>query len=446
MNRAWLVPLALSLVLAVRSVVEWVAVTLSGLPIAYGEGAVVHAGQLLARGADPYAPVQQGFVSANYPPLAYMFVALGSAAGPFVGLRVANLIASCAVAATVAWSARADRAVAIALGASFLALYPVALWIAADRVDLLAVAITLGAVVALRAGRGALFGALGGLAILAKPTAGLPLAVVLAYVIWREGRWALRPIGALAAVSLVAAVVLVLRFDARGLYTHLVVYNALPYDIRNPTLLVALGVLLLGAFIALALLHADGLMRAYLIGAVGVVLLAGHEGATINYLLDLVAASCLALARVARAPNRSVPPLIAGQLLATLVLSTVGPFALPSGGTRAAQVALLADMPKVGPYYAEDSGVLIAAGIEPLVDDVYVWARLVALGVRPDDVTPLVERRAFRAIVSEGPLDALAEGPEFRRQRWPERLVDAVLREYTLDGSAPGAYRYVPRR
>ncbi len=447
MSRAWIVPLALSLVLAVRTLFESISSTLSGLPLAYGEGAVVHAGEILARGGDPYAPVAQGFVSANYPPLAYAFVALGSTFDAFAGLRAADLVAALAVAAAVAWSARADRAVAITLAASFLALYPVALWLPMARVDLLAVALTAGAVVSLRDPRTvALFGVLGALAILAKPTAILPLGAVTVYLVWRDRRSALRPLIALAAASLAAALFLVLRFDVRGLYTHVVVYNAFPYDPRNLMLLVLLAVLLLGPFVALAFWRGDGLARAYLVGAAGVVVLVGHEGATVNYLLDLAAASCLALAPVARSAGRWAPPLIAGQLLATLVVSSVGPFALIGTETRAAQVALVSDLPKTGHYYAEDSGLLVAAGIEPVVDDVYVWARLVALGIRSDDVTPLVEDRAFAAIVSEAPLDSLASGPEFRRQRWPDALVQAVLRAYRLDAAVPGAYRYVPRR
>ena len=57
---------------------RWTEAVLFDGPLAYGEGAVVHAGQLLARGIDPYGPAAAGtFVGANYGPLAYVFVALG---------------------------------------------------------------------------------------------------------------------------------------------------------------------------------------------------------------------------------------------------------------------------------------------------------------------------------------------------------------------------------
>jgi hypothetical protein len=224
-----------------------------------------------------------------------------------------------------------------------------------------------------------------------------------------------------------------------------VVHNAFPYDIRNPILLAALAVLLLGGFAGVAWRHADGTGRAYLAGAAGIVLLGGHEGATFNYLLDLAAASCLALARAPFPSGAIAPALLTGQILATLALTVFGPLAPPTPAQQAARVGVVAGLPRDAAYYAEDSGLLIAAGLRPAVDDPYVWARLVALGVRADDVTPRVEAREFRAIVSDGPLDQLASAPEFRRQRWPRALADAVLRHYQLDVSVPGAYRYVPR-
>jgi hypothetical protein len=257
----------------------------------------------------------------------------------------------------------------------------------------------------------------------------------------------------------------------------------------------------LGTFVALALRHGDGVLRAYLAGGFGVVLLGGHEGATINYLLDLSAASCLALVPLASArgalasargapaaargapnaaggapnaaggapnaaggaPNAArgarettgatgtardalAPALLAGPLLATLLLTSVGPFGPADLDAHAARVAVVTELPERGSYYAEDSALLIAAGLEPLVDDTYVWARLVALGARVDDVTPRVAAGGFDAIVSDVRLEALDRAAEFQRQRWPAPLVQAVLRTYTLDRAVPGANRYVPRR
>ena len=438
---------ALAVIAAVWNVAQWLAIVASGLPIGYGEGAVVHAGQILARGGDPYAIDPTRFVSANYPPLGYVAVALGLPLGPFTGLRVANLVAAGAVAALVAWLARRSAWRALALAASFLALYPVAAWAPGDRVDLLAVALAGGAVVALAAGRNAAwFGVLGALALAAKPTAVLPLAAVLLYALWRDRARGTRALVALAIAGAAALAVMLARFDARGLYEHLVGYNAFPYDIRLPALLLVVGALLIGGYVALAAWVAGPTMRAYLGGAAAVVLLGGHEGATINYLLDLAAASCLALATSTRPWPFWGAPLLAGQIAATLLLTTIGPFAPASLDGLAIRAGIARGLPADRSYYAEDSAVLIAAGIEPVVDDSFVWARLVALGKRADDVTPRVAARSFAAIMSDIPLEALDNASELERLRWPADLARTVLINYRLDRAVAGAYRYVPRR
>jgi hypothetical protein len=443
----WPIVAAIAAVAAAHTLSEWLAVAASGVPTGYGEGSVAHAGQILARGGDPYAPEPAGtFVSANYPPLAYVVEAVGAGLGPFTALRLANVIACVAVALLVAWRARASPPIALALGGSFLALFPVFAWGSGARVDPIAVACTAFGVVLASADprRAALAGLLGALALAAKPTAAVPLGAVFAYLAWRERAVAVRfGIGLVVASIAVVAVVLA-RFDAAGLWRHLVVYNAFPYDPRNPLLLAVLGIALMGTFVALAWSAGSGRMRAYLLGSLGVVALGGHEGATVNYLFDLAAASCLALApRAAQLPAR-IPALFAAQLAATLALVTVGPLAPPALPTLAGRVDAARTLPS-GPVYAEDSGVLVAVGREPVIDDPYVWARLVALGVRGDDVTTRVRGAEFVAIVSDVALDRLGDAPFFEQQRWPAALTGAVLERYRLDRHEGTLWIYVPR-
>ena len=95
-------------------------------------------------------------------------------------------------------------------------------------------------------------------------------------------------------------------------------------------------------------------------------------------------------------------------------------------------------------HLAEESGLLIAAGIEPEVDELFVWSHLVALGRIPDEVTPRVGRGEFATITSSAPLDQLDAWP-VQRERWLPALVRAVLERYRLESSGPGYYRYVPR-
>ncbi|HEV8534483.1 MAG TPA: hypothetical protein VGR87_02005 [Candidatus Limnocylindria bacterium] len=446
--RPWTILAAIAALLAARTMFDWLAVIVSGVPTGYGEGAVAHAGQILARGGDPYAPVAAGtFVSANYPPLAYTIAALGQALGPFTALRIANVVAALAVAALAAWRARSAPAVAVALGASFVALYPVAAWTSGARVDPLAVALA-GIAIAVASReprRAALAGALGALAIAAKPTAAVPLVVVLVYLAWRERTTAIRVAAAFTVAFAAVAALCLARFEARGLWEHLVVYNSFPYDLRNPVFLVLLALLLMGAYLVTALRFADGRMRAYLVGALGVVALGGHEGATINYLLDLAAASCIALAPLALSRPPIVAALFTGHLVATAILmSPIGPLAPPSLAVDRARVEAARSL-AAGAVYAEDSGPLVAAGVEPVVDDAYVWARLVALGMRADDVTPRVREGGFVAILSDVPLDRMAEANLIERQRWPEQLVAAVLERYRLDRHDSTLWMYVPR-
>ena len=446
-NAPWLFLGAVALITAGHTLIDWVTVVASGVSTGYGEGAVAHAGQIVARGGDPYAAEPAGtFVGAIYPPLAYVVAALGGSLGPFTALRIANVVALCAVAALVAWRARANPPVAVALGASFLALFPVAAWGSGARVDPMAVAFTGFAVVTASSDprRAALAGLFAALAVAAKLTAVVPLAVVFAYFLWRERAVALRLGLAVAVASLAVLVVVLTRFEPAGLWKHLVVYNTFPYDVRNPVLLVILGLVLLGSFVVFAWLVADGRMRAYLLGGLAVVALGGHEGATINYLLDLAVASCLALAPSIATRSGRAPALFAAQLVATLFLSTVGPFAPPAQAILAARTDAARTLP-AGPIYAEDSGPLVAAGIEPIIDDPYQWARMVALGTLVDEVTPRVRSGGFAAVVADVPLDKLADAAHFEQQRWPAELTAAVLERYRLDRHEGTLWIYIPR-
>ncbi len=449
----WYVLTALALALAAVALARWWTALSADVPALYGEGAVVHAGQLVARGLDPYGPPSPGtFVAANYPPLAYAVVAVLSPLGVFTPYRVVSVLAALAIAALVAWRARRAPLVAAALALAFLGLFPLAIWGPAVKPDLLAVALTAFAVV--RAGPSwrdaSLAGALGALAIAAKPTAAVPLAFVVAYLVWRERRSGIRVLVALAVALAAAAAVSLTRFSASGLYLHLVDWNALPYSVAQTGLLVLAGALTVATFAVIAARRASGRMRAYVAGAAVVVLLGGREGATVNYLLDLAAASFVALAPVLAAGRPAgrdafVPVLLALQLLISLLAVAGGVFApddLALARERAGRVVhLRADAPSL----AEDSGLLLAARIEPVVDDLFLWSRLVSRGAIADAVTPRVREGEIGSIIADVPLDRLGEARAYERARWPDALVAAVLARYRLEASAPSFYLYVPR-
>lgn len=452
---AWLAFATFAGALAALALARWAwAVTVGG-PILYGEGAVAHAAILARDGAEYASYPAPIFVAASYPPLYYHLASLGD---PFVWGRLVSIACTLFVAGAIAWRARgAGVVIAIALLSGWIALAPVAIWGPAVRVDLLALALTVGAVLA--AERSAtkdlwwavLAGGLIALAVAAKPTAALPgLALGVWYLLARRPRSA----GGYATGGIVmtALVVIATPGGLTAIRRNVIDNNTLPWNVEPVLLLAAVALFVVGVPViaALALRAARGAVAAYLVGAAGIVVLGGREGASINYLLDLSAAAALALASIAPrlAPSALAPALAAAQLVAGIVL--LDPFGAPGRtGTGAwappERVAVARALP-AGPILAEESGLLVAHGRDPIVDDLFLWSRLADRGTI--DREPLV--RAIRAgefvrVVSETDLAALDTAPAYERQRWPAWLAAAVLERYTLDQRAFGLFVYRPR-
>lgn len=442
---AWLVLLVAAGLVAIPSLWEWSAAPGYAGPLEYGEGSVAHAAQLIARGADPYAAQPPGtFVAAIYPPVSYLIAAAGDRFGPFVGLRVASLAATVALAVLVGVAARRRIAPGLALGMAYVAILPVRAWAGAHRPDDVAVLFTAGAV--LTAGsswrRAVGAGILGALAIFTKQTAIVPVAVVLIYLLLWD-RTAGRRLAVALAVSVgVLSVVTALAFGPRDVFDHVIGSNATEFSIADALAFATFGMLALGAFVLVAARVGSGRMRAYLLGAVVVVLLAGRAGASVNFELDLGAAAVLAIATAPKLGGIGIPLALTAQLLFVSAFMAFGPI---GGGSAAVAPQSPALAFTAGAHHlAEESGTLIAAGIEPDVDELFVWSHLVALGRLPDEITPRVRRGEFATITSTAPLDQLDAWP-IQRQRWLPALVDAVLERYRLDRSGPGYYQYVPR-
>jgi hypothetical protein len=96
---------------------------------------------------------------------------------------------------------------------------------------------------------------------------------------------------------------------------------------------------------------------------------------------------------------------------------------------------------------AEDSGLLIATGHRVVVDDLFLWSRLVARGtIDPAALLTDVEAARFTAIVSEVDLAQLAVAPAYERARWDASLVRAIDARYRLASHlAGGLFIYRPR-
>jgi hypothetical protein len=92
-----------------------------------------------------------------------------------------------------------------------------------------------------------------------------------------------------------------------------------------------------------------------------------------------------------------------------------------------------------GTALVEDSGLLVANGREPIVDDIFLWSRNYARaregtmsfgeGQRLVDA---VRARQFDAIVSEVDLGALDQIGGYERQRWHPGIVAVILEQYAL--------------
>lgn len=425
-------------------------------PVLYGEGAVAHAALLARDGAEYVAFIAPVFVAANYTPLFFHVASLGE---PFVWGRLVSIACTLGVAAAIAWRARAAGAVvAIAVAAAWLGLAPVASWGAAVKPDLLALALTVAAVCAadVRAARGETrwplaAGVLIALAISAKPTAALPALAVGAWLLGT--RRAAAGAYAAGAIVTVALALILTPGGFTALRRHVIEHNALPWDPGAAAVLLAIGTLVIGLPVAAAIVLGSprSATSAYLAGAFGIAILGGREGATINYLLDLSAASAIGLASVAPRLARSwlAPALAAAQLAAGLLLLDplgIAPGRLvPGRWGDPSRMAAARALPE-GPVLAEDSGLLVAQGREPTIDDLFLWSRLAERGaVDRGPLLQIIASGAFVRVVSEVDLGQLEEAPGYERQRWPDWLAGAVLQRYMLERREGTLHIYRPR-
>jgi hypothetical protein len=454
----WWVYAAVAGALALGVVGNWIwAVTLRA-PVLYGEGAVAHAA-ILARdrleytiGAR-YGDVSPIFTAANYPPLYFHIAGVGD---PFVVGRLVSIAATLFVAGAIAFRARAAGAlVAGAIAAAWLGSIPVMQWGLAVKPDPLALALTVGGTLALARARPLplVAGVLIGLAVTAKPTALLPGLALLAYVARRDPLGATR--GLVGGLVAAIAVAVLTYFPDKAFRLHVIDWNALPWrsELAVPLVFIALLVLAVPIATVVATRSGGGPVGAYLVGAVGVLLLGGREGATVNYFLDLSAALALTAATIAprlslglRYPVASLVQLAIGVVLLNPFPTT--PSLLSPTGKWVAEPSFVAYVRDFvpGTVLIEDSGLLVASGREPIVDDLFLWSRNYAAGKsfrEGQQLLDAVRAGQFDAIVSEADLERIDTAPGYERQRWHPDLIAAVLERYqhTVPGvSRPGEF------
>jgi hypothetical protein len=290
-------------------------------------------------------------------------------------------------------------------------------------------------------------------AALAKPTALLPAAALSAWLAWSD-RGALARFGLGAAVAMVAGAATIYLDSAPDVWRHVVTWNALSWSAEQTVLLLILAVVVVGVPLGIgALTRATrGARAAYLAGAIGIVILGGREGATINYLLDLTVAVMLSIAAIA--PRLRLSALLPLALLAQLAVGTfvlnplrVVPGRVPTTGAwseplRGADIYFFVD----GRYLVEDAGILVRIGIPPVIDDLFLWSRLVERGIiKPDPIVDQLRDGRIDAVIAEADLEHLEAAPAYERQRWAGLLVRAVLDRYRLANHVGPLWIYDPR-
>ena len=452
---AWVAYLIPAAGLALYALAQWLSALASRIPVMYGEGAVANAARLARDGIAYLDPDPSRFVAANYPPL---YFHLASIVDPFITGRAASIAATLAVAAMVFVSARsAGRLAAAALTAGWLALAPVMIWGPALKPDLVALALTALAVVLLDrrrelapiAGFALIFAAL------AKPTALLPAGALVAWLAWSD-RATLVRCGFGAAVAVVAAAVTVYLDSVPDVWRHVVSWNALSWSVDQAVSVAIVGVFVIGISTGVAALSGGlgGARTAYLVGALAIVVLGGREGATINYLLDLTAATTLSIAAIG--PRLRPSALIPLALLAQLVIGTivldplrVVPGRVPTTGAWSDQLrggTIVLAFQSDGRYLVEDSGLLVRNGIPPVVDDLFLWSRLVERGlIDADPVLNQVREGRIDLVIAQTDLEHLDAAPGFERQRWAGVLVQSVLDRYRLTNHIGDLWIYARR-
>jgi len=365
-------------------------------PLDYGEGIALDRAIALANGESLYLPMDRPpYISWNFPPLYAWICGLGARwAGP--GFAFGRLVSAASIlitAACVYLLARrhieedvpqASRIWGLVAALLYLGSTPVIVWGALMRVDSLAIALGLSGYTAVVTGLSpVLAGLLFGAAILCKQSvvAGLLAAGLMLTFARRWRDLAL----VLASCALLVGSVLAWQHLATdgGIWEHIILCNANAWRfdqlrwvagpvVRDHSVLLLMAVL--GAVWPKA-----GRSRAprnpglyYLVSAALVSLLVGKVGSTINYLLDLTAATSIMATGFAARLDSALDHRIGGGIGAMvapwlLCLHAWNSLAFPPiekrvamGAATAAVVRTLARAP--GPVIAEDPGLVPTAG------------------------------------------------------------------------------------
>ena len=452
----------------------------------YGEGIVLQQA-LLVTGPRAYGDITQyPFIVFHYPPVYLLAVRAVAALGVdiLVAGRLVSLASTAAILAMVFHGARLLASplpgAARLCGASFavmlvLSAPVIGWWGALARVDMLAVALSLAAVLlaAHSAGSSArLYGAvlLAVLAVFAKQTSiAAPVAIVFGLLLTRP-RDGVRAMIAGLGAGLILAAILVVATDG-GFFRHLVLYNANRFSgARMVQWLVAFLVLGGGGLVVMVMLaftsgsrwvlgerwrtaaqrvRIGGDPRALLLLMLGIaipiatalLLLMGKSGSNLNYAIEWIgwsampAGMALALMTAAatgaakadgRVPRLSALPAL--FLLPALIMGGGDDGADTGDNHRALRAALFEEIRATSaPVLSDDMVLLVRAGKEVPWEPA-ILAELAAAG-RWDEALQigLIRARHFAFIVTEG-----RPGMALFDSRYNPPVAEAIAEAYPL--------------
>ncbi len=293
-------------------------------PLDYGEAPLVNHARRLIRGQNIYQPTldEPPYLIANYPPLYIIAIA------PFVALCGPNFWAgraisiACALATafflsrivTLHTAYPQKRRIALVTGGLFLAIPYVVGWSSLARVDLLALALSAGALYTVsREPTPATWREMLPTALLLIAAAytrqSYGLAAPLAAFVWlwhRQGWASAFKLAALVGGGGLVLLLLLTLITQGGFLFHIVTANVNPFEWetvahywRELRDIAPLMLIVAGAYVALGFTplqpQAWPLLTPYLLGALVAAVTIGKVGSNINYLLELSAALSLVM-------------------------------------------------------------------------------------------------------------------------------------------------------
>jgi hypothetical protein len=449
--------------------------------LTYGESWLLDGARQVARGEGLYSPPDHlPLMQIAYTPLYYLVVgALERGVGDHgytVG-RAVSLASTLVGSLALVWSVRCLtgywRFGWLAGGLLLTQNLTLLLWGGLERVDALALSLTLVGLALYTMRRGAAAAVLFVLAFFTKQTFFVaPIAAAIA--LWPCRRSLLRFVG-IAVCGVVGGIGLAQWLTHGWFWWHVVIANANTLDLMTFSVLMGSllqynGVPVLAALTSLALPARPGerVWRLYFIGCLLTLPTVAKLGASSNYWVELTAATAVLLAlasyRLMAWPMTRVvaPTVIAGALLIAVpgyqatatelaltaadalqptsphYLSFVGDAGATPLRIDAAFVDYVAHQP--GDLLTDNSGLAVAAGKRIEYEFQIFQLLRVEDGWSEQPILEAIAQRRFSLVVLMHPLDASVDDT-----RWSPALQSALQAAYKPAGDQAGFWLYVPR-